>query len=112
GARTDLGELQDELAALFPMLADGPGQPHAVALPETRESRTAVFELLARALGRVAGGQRLLLLLENLDAADVSVEALQYAFRRLGVAPVLIVASYETTEVDDQHAVARTLRNF
>ena len=49
----------------------------------------------------LAGGKPLVLFLEDLHAADISLEALQYIVRRLGPTPTLIVGTYRSSEVDN-----------
>ena len=46
------------------------------------------------------GGRPLVMLLEDLDQADISIEALRYIVRRLGPTPTLIAATYRPLEVD------------
>ena len=70
-----------DLVALFPILAEiaeirsaagsGAAARRRAARPRP-ESRTQIFELLARTLTRLAGGRPLVLLLEELHAAEVS----------------------------------------
>ena len=76
------------------------------------EDRIQIFELLARALTRIAGGKPLVLILENLHGAEISIEALQYIVRRLGPTPTLIVGSYRQTETDKRHPLTRMLDSF
>jgi ABC-type transport system substrate-binding protein len=117
----DLSDLADELIALFPMLSEiepirtasrrtaqsgAPGEAHGA------EGRTEVFELLARTLTRLAGGRPLVMLLEDLHGAEVSLEALQYIVRRLGPTPTLIVGTYRITEVDRRHPITQMLDGF
>ncbi|HKD20062.1 MAG TPA: ABC transporter substrate-binding protein, partial [Thermoanaerobaculia bacterium] len=64
------------------------------------------------ALTRIAGGKPLLLILENLHGAEISIEALQYIVRRLGPTPTLIVGSYRQTETDKRHPLTRMLDSF
>src|SRR4029079_17180086 len=72
---TDLSDLSGGLVSLFPMLTEideiraatttggtSAGSPES----HTLENRTAIFELLARTLMRIGGGQPLVLLLEHL----------------------------------------------
>ncbi len=118
---SDFSDLAGELVALFPMLnevsdirqaaiaerkLDRPGDTQGA------ESRTAVFELLARTLARIAGGKPLVLVMEELHGADVSIEALQYIVRRLGPTPTLIVGTYRSTEIDRHHPLAAMLNSF
>ena len=101
------------LAAVFPMLAEvpeirgatgsGAGERRSGSAPE---SRTQIFELLARTVTRLAGGRPLVLVMEDLHAADISLEALDYIVRRLGAAPILIVGTYRVTEITARHPLA------
>ena len=50
--------------------------------------------------------------MEDLHAAEVSLDALQYVFRRLGPTPTLILGSYRSTEVDKRHPLNRLLDGF
>jgi ABC-type transport system substrate-binding protein len=117
----DLSDLAAELVALFPMLSEiseirqaaGSGaRPAGAGGPQAPEDRTQIFELLARTLTRIAAGRPLVLVLEDLHEAQVSIEALQYIVRRLGPTPSLIVGSYRTTEVDRAHPLTRVLESF
>ncbi|MHC4940725.1 MAG: ABC transporter substrate-binding protein [Planctomycetota bacterium] len=119
-ALADFSDLAPDLVALFPMLAEiedirtlssTAARPTDSAVVQP-ENRTQVFELLARALTRIAGGKPLVLLLEDLHGADVSVEALQYIIPRLGPTPTLVVATYRTNEIDRHHPVSRLLDAF
>ena len=80
-----LNDLMPDLLTLFPMLADvdlGRTPPTLSRSTLTHlesgasESGTSVFETLANTLTRVAGGRALAIHLEDLHAANVSVEAL------------------------------------
>ncbi|HEY7817237.1 MAG TPA: ABC transporter substrate-binding protein, partial [Vicinamibacteria bacterium] len=76
------------------------------------EDRIQIFELLARTLTRIAAGKPLVLILENLHGAEISIEALQYVVRRLGPTPTLIVGSYRPAETDKRHPLTRMLDSF
>lgn len=117
----DFSDLAPELLSLFPVLTEIEelrsslaASAKLVPVSEARkvEDRTYIFELLARALARIAGGRPMAVLLEDLHAADVSVEALQYIVRRLSPTPTLIVATYRATEVDKGHPLIRMLDSF
>ncbi|HSB09208.1 MAG TPA: ABC transporter substrate-binding protein [Blastocatellia bacterium] len=117
----DLSDLASDLVALFPMLteisdirsaATGESKLTRVGESQGPENRTHIFELLARTLARIAGGKPLIVFLEDLHAAEVSIEALQYIVRRLGPTPTLIVGTYRTTEVDARHPLMRMLDSF
>ncbi|HJS57638.1 MAG TPA: ABC transporter substrate-binding protein [Vicinamibacteria bacterium] len=115
----DLSDVAADLVALFPMLneiseireATGGASPSRAGAAGA-EDRTQVFELLARTLTRVAAGRPLVLMLEDLHAAEVSIEALQYIFRRLGPTPTLIVGTYRSTEVGERHPLLRVIDGF
>ena len=119
--RADFSDLAADLIGLFPQLSEI-GELRAAVSGDSRiavpaaerkvEDRIQIFELLARALTRIAGGKPLVLVLENLHGAEVSIEALQYIVRRLGPTPTLIVGSYRQTETDKRHPLTRMLDSF
>ncbi len=121
GERPDFSDLAGDLIALFPQLSElgdlraaVSGDSRIAAPLEERkvEDRIQIFELLARSLTRIAGGKPLVLILENLHGAEISIEALQYIVRRLGPTPTLIVGSYRQTETDKRHPLTRMLDSF
>jgi ABC-type transport system substrate-binding protein/serine/threonine protein kinase len=119
--RPDFADLAADLIALFPQLSEIVELRTAVSgdsriAPPTEErkveDRIQIFEILARTLTRIAGGKPVVLILENLHGAEVSIEALQYIVRRLGPTPTLIVGSYRQTETDKRHPLTRMLDSF
>ncbi len=121
GERPDFSDLAADLIALFPQLSEigelrsavsGDSRIASPAEDRKVEDRIQIFELLARALTRIAGGKPLVLILENLHGAEISIEALQYIVRRLGPTPTLIVGSYRQTETDKRHPLTRMLDSF
>jgi ABC-type transport system substrate-binding protein len=117
--RPDFSDLAPELIALFPQLSEigelraaGSGETRAAAEEKKAEDRIQIFELLAKTLTRIAGGKPLLLILENLHGAEISIEALQYIVRRLRPTPTLIVGSYRQNETDKRHPLTRMLESF
>jgi hypothetical protein len=115
----DVSDLAPDLVALFPVLSEipelrGAAESGAAAARDGRkgEDQTAVFELIARTLGRLAQGRPLVLFLENLHAAELSIEALQYVVRRLGPTPTLVLGTYRTSEVGPKHPLAAMLDSF
>jgi ABC-type transport system substrate-binding protein len=120
GPVVDLSDLAADLVTLFPMLTEIPEMRSAGSGPSSiarqaaggPENRTQVFELLARTLTRLAGGRPLMLLLEDLHQAEVSIEALQYIVRRLGPTPTLIVGTYRSTELDTRHPLTRLIEGL
>ena len=122
GASIDLADVAPDLVTLFPMLTEISeirsaitGDSKVAQLTGSQggpENRTQIFELLARTLTRIAGGRPLILFLEDLHAAEISIEALQYIVRRLGPTPTLIAATYRSTDVDQRHPLSRMLDTF
>jgi ABC-type transport system substrate-binding protein len=119
GEPRDFSDLAPELVSLFPVLSEIPeirtaaGGDAALSSVSARpEDRTSVYELLARTLIRIAGGQPLVLVLENLHGAEMSLDALQYVVRRLGPTPTLILGTYRQTEIDKAHPLVKMLDGF
>jgi ABC-type transport system substrate-binding protein len=121
GERADLSDLAADLIALFPQLSEiaelraavsGDSRIAAPAAEKKAEDRIQIFELMARTLTRIAGGKPLVLILENLHGAEVSIEALEYIVRRLRPTPTLIVGSYRQTETDKRHPLPQMLESF
>jgi ABC-type transport system substrate-binding protein len=117
----DISDLAADLVSLFPMLSEisdirsaATGESRIARAGESQgiENKTHIFELLARTLARIAGGKPLILFLEDLHAAEVSIEALQYIVHRLGPTPTLIVGTYRSTEIDGRHPLTRMLDSF
>jgi len=116
----DFSDLSSDLVSLFPVLAEirelagssGESEKATEGRAKKFEDRTTIFEVLARTLTRMAGGQPMVLLMEDLHAADVSLEALDYMVRRLGPTPTLIVGTYRSTEIDKKHRLSRLLGSF
>lgn len=119
-AQVDFADLAPDLISLFPVLAEieklhtpSPVSIDRILAPARKmEDRTSIFDLLARSFIRIGAGQPLVLFLEDLHSADVSVDALQYIISRLGPTPTLIVGTYRATEVDRAHPLTRLMDNF
>ncbi len=119
--RPDFSDLAADLIVLFPQLSEiadlrsAAGGDSRIAVPaedKKPEDRIQIFELIARTLTRIAAGKPLVLILDNLHGAEVSIEALQYIVRRLRPTPTLIVGSYRQTETDKRHPLIRMLESF
>jgi ABC-type transport system substrate-binding protein len=122
----ELEGLEPGLAALFPALGEltrdrpsgrlSEGAPSSGALNPAGSlrdtERGTLFELLARSLARIGKSAPLVLLLEDLHAANVSIEALQYAARRLGQTPTLLVGTFTSTEVPRAHPLTKLIEAF
>jgi ABC-type transport system substrate-binding protein len=111
-AAEGLRESAPELAALFPALAASPefaallgGAP--VGDVPALQDPTTTFETLARTLQAMAAGRPLVVILDALHAADVSVDGLEYLVRRLGLAPVLLVGIARSDEITKRHPIMR-----
>ncbi|MBL8113796.1 MAG: protein kinase, partial [Acidobacteria bacterium] len=128
--QSDFADLAEDLVTLFPQLTEiedfrsalskssGANLPVAVAMaegapPPRRElDRNRIFELLARALVRIGRGRPVILAFEDLHLADASLEALQYAVRRMGPTPTLFVGTYRSEEVDKRHPLLALVEGF
>jgi serine/threonine protein kinase/ABC-type transport system substrate-binding protein len=113
----DFSDLASDLISLFPVLAEMAeftgGQKLIVSGEVKRtQDRTYIFDLLARSFVRIGGGKPLIILFEDLQNADVSLDALQYVIRRLGPTPTFLVGTYRTTEVDKHHPLMKMLKGF
>jgi ABC-type transport system substrate-binding protein len=113
----DFSDLAGDLVGLFPVLADLPVLRGTRSDTGTRDEeplgdRTRVFELLSRALGRIAGLGPVVLVLTRLHEADVSVDALAYISRRLSAQPILFLGSYLSSELDRAHPLTRFFESF
>ena len=113
----DLGDLAPELVALFPALGEIPGLSGQTQLPpappvDPEHDRVRIFELIARTLGRLAEGRPMVLLLEHLHAADVSIAALEYLVRRLGSTPTLVVGTWRPEGLGRNHPLRRLFETF
>jgi ABC-type transport system substrate-binding protein len=119
GPVADFSDLADELIDVFPSLSEISGIRVSGVVPERseaararRDDRTYLYELLARTLVRMAGGKPLVIVLENLHAAEASLEALQYVIQRLAASPVLVIGTYRQTEIHRGHPLAKMLDAF
>jgi DNA-binding SARP family transcriptional activator len=96
--RAELGPHAAQLAQLVPDLADM-APPPPTGAPE--DVRFALFDAFGSALRRAAASTPLVVVLDDLHAADASsLELLQFMSQVAVGAPVLIVASYRDTEVE------------
>ncbi len=118
----DFRDLAADLLAFFPVLSEVPALRAAASEPSSgrdsqnagrsADDRTYLFELLASTLARCAGGKPLVVLLEHLHDADVSVEALRYLLLRLAATPLLVVATYRTSDLDRRHPLRSLLADL
>src|SRR5581483_8787961 len=76
------------------------------------DERTYIFEVLAKALIRIANGKPMVLAFDDLHSVDATIDALQYVIRRLDHTPTLFVAAYRTTAIDRGHPLSAMLASF
>ncbi|HXG58956.1 MAG TPA: ABC transporter substrate-binding protein [Thermoanaerobaculia bacterium] len=117
GTTPDFSDLAPELVDVFPALNEiaamrGSGASSERDAQRRRDDRTYLYELLARTLLRMSSGRPLIVVLENLHAAEASLEALQYVIQRLTAAPVFIVGTYRQTEIQKGHPLVKMLDAF
>ena len=117
----DFSDIGADLVTLFPMLSEindiraaagGSSSLAQAGGSAGPENRSQIFELLSRTLTRIAGGKPLVLVLEDLHDAEVTIEALQYIVRRLGPTATLIIGTYRSTEIETRHPLTRLLESF
>lgn len=123
-----LGDVAAELLTYFPSLreisalnrVDGPGAAQTMERDalgslgddEVGEGRLAIFECVARTFSRLAADGPLVLLLENLQVADVSIEMLRYVARRLSSAPLLVVGTFRSDTITRRHPIDALCRSL
>lgn len=92
-AASDLGPLLPELRARAESLDD------AAALPDSDEGRFRLFDAVAAGLERLARVKPIVLVLDDLHAADTATILLaRFVARRAAVAPVLVIGLYRESE--------------
>lgn len=102
-------DLASELVGTFPLLAEVAELKALAAAPKTVNERSAIFDLLARALIRIAAGRPLVIVLDDIHLAGVSIDALEYIVQRLASASVLVVGAYRSDEIGRGHALGRLM---
>lgn len=116
GTIPDLTDLAPILSVQFPAMRELEEFRQALGRPPAdswrTEDRTLLFEALSGAVIRIAAGRPLIILLEELHEADVSLEALQYIVRRLGPTGTLIVGTYSAADVNRRHPLIRLIDSF
>ena len=101
-AATDLSQLVPELGGRLPGPAPG-------AASDGPDARLRLFESVGRFLSEVAGRAPLVVVLDDVHAADEgSLQLLRYLARRAAAVPLVLVATYRITEVvmSEVHSVA------
>ncbi|MEE9277946.1 MAG: AAA family ATPase, partial [Dehalococcoidia bacterium] len=102
-----------EAAKLLPQLRRTfPDIPEPIELPPQQE-RQFLLNNLRDVFERLAGGQPLLLVVEDLHWADEATLALlQHLASRVGEMPLVVVGAYRDVEVDPSDAFAATLQEL
>lgn len=102
-------DLAADLVGTFPLLSEIAELKAMAAAPKAINDRTAIFDLLARAWIRIAAERPLVIVLEDLHFAAVSIDALEYIVQRLASTGVLVVGVYRNEEVARGHPLARLM---
>ena len=119
GERPDFSDLAPDLISVFPLLSEvsairaaASGEISRGAESRKVDDRSWVYELIARTLTRIGNGRPLMIVFENLHAAEMSLDALSYLVQRLGTTPTLICATYRQSEVERRHPLVKMLEGF
>src|SRR5205085_144260 len=109
-----LPEEADELAGLLPELAKrSPSHATGLGADSSPGARLRMFAAISAVLDAVAGGRRLLLVLDDLHWADrPTLQLLAYLAARPDPAPRLIVASYRDTDLRAGHPLPPVLADL
>lgn len=104
-----LGPSRRELAPLVPALDVG-GRSGPVATSGGGERRVRILPAVVEALERLAKGDGLLLVLEDLHWADqATLELVGYLTKNLVVTPVLVVGTFRSDELHRRHPLLPAL---
>lgn len=108
--RTQLGPWASTLAQLVPELADNGDAGKASADGAPEDVRFKLFDAVGSALRRVANATPIVLVLDDIQAADsLSRDLLAFVAGIAIDAPILIVATYRDTELEPEGSLAGTL---
>ena len=102
-------DLASDLVGTFPLLSEIAELKAMATTPKAINDRNAIFDLLARAWIRIAADRPLVIVLEDLHFAAVSIDALEYIVQRLASTGVLVVGVYRSEEIARGHPLARLL---
>jgi DNA-binding SARP family transcriptional activator/tetratricopeptide (TPR) repeat protein len=107
----DLGHGASDVAELVPEVRDLlPGVPAPSRSRDPDTARFRLFDSMAAFLRRAAAREPLVLVLDDLHAADApSLILLQFLARELAVTRILLVAGYRDTELDRASPLTQTL---
>lgn len=109
-ALRDQIEPGEELLALLPELGATSGSTLRVRRGSPPENRFHLFESLSRWLAVCAARQPLVLVLDDLHAADPSsLRMLEFVARQIRRSPILLAVAYRDDALGDAHPLRRTL---
>src|SRR5262245_64486518 len=104
----ELGGAARELSLLFPQLAVPDAAP---AVGDAGQAKLRLFESMVTALRAAAGEDGVLLVVDDIHWADGSTrELLDHLARRLKDAPVLVLCTYRSDELQRRHPLTGTLQ--
>ncbi|HYW03213.1 MAG TPA: AAA family ATPase, partial [Gammaproteobacteria bacterium] len=87
-----------------------PGLKQEPPLADATHARFRLFEAIVRLWQRSAGQQPLLLILDNLHAADAaSLRLLNFLAPEIAASPLMVFGTWRTSELSRQHPLASTL---
>lgn len=99
-----------EIATLLPELAEGMSDVRAPTATDTAVDRFRLFDGIATFLRNVAADEPLMIVLDDLHAADIpTLLLLRFVADQLADSRILVVATYRDVELTPDHVVASTL---
>jgi tetratricopeptide (TPR) repeat protein len=105
-----LGEHASALATILPELARNRAMPPHLASGDSASDRFQLFDALTSFLANLSKSEALVIVLEDLQAADIpTLLLLEFVTGEISETGVLIIATYRDVEVTPEHALARTL---
>lgn len=100
----DVAQIVPELHALLPGLTPAPAEQHA------EPARFRLFDAVTSFLVRAGRAQPIVLLLDDLQAADVpSLLLLPFLVNELEQTSILVLGTYRDTDIDLDHPLTQTL---
>ncbi len=108
--RLQIGAHRAPLATLLPELGDSGAQSASPSAPAPEREQFVLFDAVASLLRAAAEERPLILALDDLHWADATTLALlRHVLRATERAPLLVVATYRETEIDQAHPLAPVL---
>ena len=109
--RAELGAGAAAVAEVVPEVAQRLGGLEApVPLPDEKQARFRLLDSIASFLKRAAAGRPLVVVLEDLDAADAgSLGLLEFVAQDIEQAPLLLLGAYRDVDLTRGHPLTQTL---